>query len=109
MGRLLPFSLPKRRSRGRAREASAETHADAVAAPAEAIAPGPAGAATYFELKAERAARMAPARARTGSDLIGAAGALATAASVLTLTAACLPASLALAFMVRVGRQPKGR
>lgn len=35
--------------------------------------------------------------ARAGSDLIGAAGALATAASVLTLTAAFLPAFATLA------------
>lgn len=110
MGRLLPFTLPKRRQRGRARDASAvPPSADAVAAPGGTNAPGLAGAATLYDAKVERAAREAGARARAGSDLIGAAGALTTATTVLALTAACLPASLALAFMARVGRQPKGR
>ncbi|MFG1226064.1 hypothetical protein [Xanthobacter wiegelii] len=95
MGRLLPFSLPKRRSRGRAREA----------APAEAIAPGTAGAATCFELKAERAAR----RARSTTDLIGAAGAYATTATLLALTAAFLPASIALAQMAHLARETDRR
>ncbi|MFG1246762.1 hypothetical protein [Xanthobacter flavus] len=106
MGRLLPFTLPKRRQRGRARDASAvPPSADAVAAPGGTNAPGPTGAATLYDAKAERAAR----RARQGYDLIGAAGVLTTATTVLALSVAFLPACIALAFMARAARQPNGR
>lgn len=106
MGRLLPFTLPKRRQRGRARDASAvPPSADAVAAPGGTNAPGPAGAATLYDARVERAAR----RARAGSDLIGATGALTTATTVLALSVVFLPAGIALAFMARAARPPNGR
>ncbi len=108
MGRLLPFSLPKRRQRGRAREASAETHADAQVASGRAQPPSPAGVIS-FEPGHVAVVLPGPPRAHTPSGLIGAAGAWATTATLLAITAAFLPASLALAQMAEATRRTDRR
>lgn len=84
MARILPFSFPPRRRRkAGARDAS-------VARPA-------ADAGTVPPANAPGRGTVLPFTPRPPIDLIGAAGTFATAAATLALSAAFLPARLALA------------
>ncbi|MCL8385531.1 hypothetical protein [Xanthobacter aminoxidans] len=66
--------------------------------------PCPAGV-TSFEPGHVAVLLPGPPRARTPSGLIGATGAWATTATLLAITAAFFPASIALAQMARLARE----